>query len=133
MAYATVSDVEAGFRELTPDEQHICERLLDEAALIIDAYNSEARYDAKNTVSCRMVRRSFGDGDVPMGATQGTVSALGYSQSWTMSGGSYGELYLSKTEKKLLGVGNRIGAHSPLEDMTYQEVLGCSEDNQSHC
>lgn len=133
MAYATVDDVAAGFRELTLDEQNVCARLLDEAALIIDAYNIEAPYESKNTVSCRMVRRSLGDSGVPIGATQGTVSALGYSQSWTMGGGSSGELYLSKIEKKLLGVGNKIGAYSPLEDMTYQEVLGCSEGNQSHC
>lgn len=136
MAYATVDDVAAGFRELTLNEQNVCARLLEEAALIIDAYNVEAPYESKNTVSCRMVRRSLGDSgapSVPIGATQGTVSALGYSQSWTMGGGSSGELYLSKIEKKLLGVGNKIGAYSPLEDMTYQEVLGCSEDNQSHC
>lgn len=132
MAYATVDDVAAGFRKLTLDEQNVCARLLDEAALIIDAYNIEAPYESKNTVSCRMVRRSIGDSGVPIGATQGTVSALGYSQSWTMGGGSSGELYLSKIEKKLLGVGNKIGAYSPLENMTYQEVLGCSEDNQSH-
>lgn len=136
MAYATVDDVAAGFRALTLNEQNVCARLLDEAALIIDAYNVDAPYESKNTVSCRMVRRSLGDSSapsVPIGATQGTVSALGYSQSWTMGGGSSGELYLSKIEKKLLGVGNKIGAYSPLEDMTYQEVLGCSEDNQSHC
>ena len=52
-----------------------------------------------------------------MGSTQGTATALGFSQSWTMSGGSSGELYLSKLEKKLLGVGSRLGARSPLEDL----------------
>lgn len=40
-----------------------------------------------------------------------------YSQSWTMGSGSAGELYLSKLEKKLLGVGDRIGACSPLEGL----------------
>ena len=50
-------------------------------------------------------------------ATQASASALGYQQSWTVSGGSVGELYLSKLEKKLLGVGSRLGAHSPLEDL----------------
>ena len=52
-----------------------------------------------------------------MGATQGSMSALGYAQSWTMQGGSSGELYLGKTDRQLRGIGNRIGAHSPLEDM----------------
>lgn len=59
-----------------------------------------------------------GDADMPIGATQGTMSALGYSQTWTISNGASGELYLSKLDKKLLGVSNRIGSHSPLEDMT---------------
>ena len=53
----------------------------------------------------------------PLGSTQGSVSAMGYSQSWTMGSGSAGELYLSKLEKKLLGVGDRIGARSPLEGL----------------
>lgn len=120
MTYATVDDVQAGFRTLTADERAKCTALLDEAAVIIDAYNSKADDDAKNVVSCRMVRRAVGDTDTqmyPLGATQGTASALGYSQSWTMGTGSSGELYLSKLDKKLLGVGDHIGAYSPLEDM----------------
>ena len=123
MLYAEVQDVEAGFRALSRDEQTQCAALLAEAAVIIDSYNPDAGEDAKRVVSCRMVRRQLGESDgeggvsFPMGATQGTATALGYSQSWTMSGGSAGELYLSKLEKKLLGVGSRIGAHSPLEDL----------------
>jgi hypothetical protein len=50
-----------------------------------------------------------------MGATQGSVSALGYSQSWTIGSGSTGELYISKVEKKMLGAGNAIGSYSPTE------------------
>ena len=90
MRYATLADVEAGFRKLEEDEQRRCLALLEEAATIIDT----------------------------MGATQGSASAMGYTQSWTMSGGSSGELYLSKLEKRLLGLGSRVGAHSPLEDLT---------------
>ena len=67
--------------------------------------------------SCRTPLRFSLMVTFPMGATQGTATALGYSQSWTMSGGSTGELYLSKLEKKLLGVGSKLGAHSPLEDL----------------
>jgi hypothetical protein len=50
-----------------------------------------------------------------MGATQGTMTAGPYSQSWTMSGGSTGELYIGRTEKKLLGVSDQIGCSNPLE------------------
>ena len=123
MRYAETEDVEAAFRELTGDERTRCTALLSEAALIIDAYNADADADRKRLVSCRMVRRQLGEDDsgdavtFHMGATQGTATALGYSQSWTMSGGSSGELYLSKLEKKLLGVGSKLGAHSPLEDL----------------
>lgn len=122
-AYATAYDVEEGFRALTSEEQTRAEALLQEAAIIINAYNQSASTDVKRLVSCRMVRRQLGAGDggdiqFPMGSTQGSMSAMGYSQSWTMGSGSVGELYLSKLDKKLLGVGNRIGAHSPLEGMT---------------
>ena len=123
MGYADLDDVESGFRTLSGEERNRCFYLLEEAAVIIDAYGREADPDVKRLVSCRMVRRQLGEdgsGDAvtfPMGATQGTATALGYSQSWTMSGGSTGELYLSKLEKKLLGVGSRLGAHSPLEDL----------------
>lgn len=119
MAYATYQDVEAGFRTLTSDEIPVCNALLDEAAIIIDAYNVNASADAKKVVSCHMVRRVIGTGTdtAPMGATQGSMSALGYSQSWTLSSGSTGELYISKVDKKLLGVSNYIGSYSPIEEL----------------
>ena len=122
MKYAEVFDVEAGFRILNEEEKIQCGAMLEEAAVIIDAYNEQADAERKKLVSCRMVRRQLGDGEnstmlAPAGATQGSVSALGYSQSWTMASGSAGELYLSKLEKKLLGVGNKIGARSPLEEL----------------
>ena len=121
MAYATVSDVQARIaRTMDSDEQARCTALLDDAAVLIDAYRSSAGDDAKKVVSCRVVIRALGvDADIPMGATQGSMSGLGYSQSWTIgTGGAVGELYLSKTDKQILGGGNQIGSHSPLEDMT---------------
>lgn len=122
MAYATVQDIQDRMtRDLSTDEQAVASNLLDDAAVIIDTYNVNADADAKKVVSCRMVIRALGDGDssgVPMGATQGSMSGLGYSQSWTIgTGGSTGELYLGKLEKTLLGCGNSIGSHSPTEDI----------------
>lgn len=123
MAYAEIQDVAAGFRTLTEAEQEQCGALLLEAAVIVDAYNREAGEDAKKLVSCRMVRRQLGSGDdgmqFPLGSTQGSASAMGYSQSFTMGSGSVGEMYLSKLDKKLLGVGNRLGCRSVLEGMCY--------------
>lgn len=125
-AYATYSDVQARMmRTMSTEEQSVCTTLLEDAAVIIDSYNADASSDAKLVVSCRMVMRALGDGEtsgVPMGATQGSMSGLGYAQSWTLSNGSTGEVYLSKMEKKLLGVGDKIGSYSPIEELAPKEV-----------
>ena len=126
MAYATLSDVISRLnRDLTISEQNVCNALLDDAAVIIDAYNMDADEGVKKVVSCRMVVRALGDGassGIPMGATQGSMSALGYSQSWTIGAGSAGELYLGKLEKKLLGTGEAIGSYSPIEELVSREA-----------
>lgn len=117
MAYATYEDVQA--RTSSEIDEALCETLLEDAAVIIDSYNQNASEDAKKVVSCKMVIRAIGNSsvDVPIGASQGSMSALGYSQSWTLSSGSTGELYVSKLEKKLLGVGNQIGSYSPVQEL----------------
>lgn len=121
--YASVEDVQSRLgRSMTERESTMCPALLEDAALLIDACRSAASEQAKKTVSCRMVVRALGDGGggsgVPMGASQGSMSALGYTQSWTMgSGGTTGELYLSKTDKLMLGGGNTIGSYSPVQEM----------------
>ena len=124
--YATLADLQDRMvRDLSTDEQNVAAALLEDAAVIIDAYNSEASAEAKNIVSCRMVIRALGDGDtsVPLGATQGSMSALGYTQSWTLGTGSgAGELYLGKLEKKLLGVGNRVGSYSPVQELVAEVI-----------
>lgn len=118
MSYATIEDIKARYD--IPLNENTCMALLEDSAVVIDAYNRKATADVKKVVSCRMVLRALGTGsgaDVPIGATQGTMSALGFSQSWALSSGATGELYLSKLDKKLLGTGNKIGSHSPLEDL----------------
>lgn len=121
MAYATISDVRDRLsREMSSEEVQLCVTLLDDAAVLIDSVAPAASADAKKVVSCRMVIRavgSEGQSGIPIGATQGSMAALGYTQSWTIGSGSTGELYLSKTERQLLGCGNRIGSYSPTEEL----------------
>ena len=121
MSYATAEDVQRRMvKPLSDDQMDVCAALLDDAGVLIDAIVPNASDEAKATVSCSMVIRAMGSqGDltVPTGATQGSASALGYSQSWTFGNGATGELYLSRTEKRLLGVGNRIGSYSPVEEL----------------
>lgn len=124
MAYATVDDVQARMtRTLTDEEKAVCAVLLDDAAVMIDAYRTSASDDAKKVVSCRMVIRAITEEpDVPAGATQGSMSGLGYSQSWTIgNGGAVGELYLAKADKMALGIADSIGAYSPVEELVRSE------------
>lgn len=126
MAYATTSDVQARMlRTMSESETSLCSTLLDDAAALIDSYNTSATDDVKKIVSCRMVVRALGDGQtsgVPIGATQGSMSALGYSQSWTMgSGGATGDLYLAKSDRQLLGILGKIGSYSPVEELAPAE------------
>lgn len=117
MSYAMIEDVEKRCRRsLSEKEKEACETLLEDAAVIVDSYNLNAREEAKKLVSCNMVIRVLGDGEnvqMPIGSTQGTVSALGYSQTFTMGNGGIGELYLTKLDKKILGAGQKIGFVSP--------------------
>ncbi len=119
--YATYQDVQKRLgKTFDTSEQEICNILLERAALEIDSYNANATSDAKKSVSVEAVARAMNEtSDVPMGASQGSMSAMGYSQSWTMpSGGSVGSVYLSKSDKRLLGVGDAIGASNPLLALT---------------
>lgn len=126
MAYATIADIEGRMSsDLTERQETICTNLLDDAAVIIDKFNIDASAKAKKVVSCNMVIRAIGDIDngVPIGTTQGSMSGLGYSQSFTIgSSGSVGQLYLTKIDKQLLGKDNAIGSRSPLED--FEEAVG---------
>lgn len=59
---------------------------------------------------CRdMVHRAIGDGStasaaIPYGATQASMAAGGYSESFTM-GNPYGDLFMKDKERKALGIG----------------------------
>lgn len=120
MAYATIEDIKSRIlRDLTTDEETVATSLLDDVAIMIDSRKNTASDAAKKVVSCRAVIRALGDGntDIPVGATQGSQAGMGYSQSWTMGNGATGELYLSKEDRRLLGLSNAIGAHSPVEEL----------------
>ena len=127
VTYATVADVQARMtRDLSADEQTVCASLLEDAAVLIDTVAPHAAVAARKIVSCRLALRAIGSGEigVPIGATQGSQSALGYSQSWTVSsGGAVGEMYLNRTDRRILGVGDKIGAYSPVESLVSGEAV----------
>lgn len=118
MFYVTVDDFRGFYRGFTEVDENTLSDMLREASTIVYATGTKADEDVITAVVCRMVKRALNVTDgVPIGSTQGSMSALGYTQSWTLdSNGSAGEIYLSKLEKKMLGLGNRVGSYSPLED-----------------
>lgn len=126
MAYATVSDIEARWRELTADEESKAGVLLDDAAAILDTlgvFDSSDPNVAANlrTVSCNMVIRSMSAAQADtFGMSQGSMTAGPYTQSWTFANPS-GDMYLTKMEKRLLGItSGYIGSIRPKVG-----IIGC--------
>lgn len=110
MAYATVSDLEARWRPLSVAEKQRAGVLLEDAAVILDAFvdicpGDGCRMKALRQVSCSMVQRAMTAAENGLvGISQQTISADIYSQSMTTANPS-GDLYLTSMEKRLLGIG----------------------------
>jgi hypothetical protein len=109
MAFATYEDVEARWRFLSLDERTKVTCLLDDAAVILGSKvavdpTDEAQAAALKLVSCGMVVRAmvaaasdaFGVGELT--ATMGP-----FSQTASYANPN-GDLYLTKEERRLLGV-----------------------------
>lgn len=108
MAYATVEDLMARWRTLTEAEQETASVLLDDAANVIDGYTfidteDDGQMARAKYVSCAMVRRSMqaSESDM-MGFSQASATMGPFSQQATFANPT-GELYLSGSEKSMLG------------------------------
>lgn len=108
MAYATWQDLEARWRTLTASERATATVLLDDAATIIDAWvridqTNAHQLDSARYVSCSMVRRSMSAQESEMfGITQASATMGPFNQQATFQNPT-GELYLSGSEKGMLG------------------------------
>ena len=77
----------------------------------VDYSNPDQAFAARLCRVCRdIVRRAIGDGSsasmsIPFGSTQASMSAGGYSESFTI-GNPYGDLYLKAAERRALGIGS---------------------------
>lgn len=120
MAYATYTDLEAIWRPLSADEQEQATALLDYAAVIIDAYatvdaTDEEQLKRAKYVSCSMVRRAMMASESDMiGISQASATMGPFNQQATFSNPT-GDLYLSGTEKGILGAsGSFIASVRPV-------------------
>lgn len=108
MAYADVSDLEVRWRTLTDDEQARAEALLDDASAMLDAYvtvdeTDEQQMKLLKIVVCNMVERAMSTGGDIFGVTQQSMTAGPYAQTFNYANPT-GDLYITKSEKRLLGI-----------------------------
>lgn len=109
MAYALVSDIEARWRDLSTAEEVRASVLIDDASAMLEQLVDVDASDAKQaallkTVCCNMVIRAMSASEYDaFGASQMSMTAGPYTQQFTYVNPS-GDMYLTKMEKRLLGV-----------------------------
>lgn len=125
MAYATVQDLEARWRDLDSDEEAKAATLLDDASAMLAALVCVDATDAQQAallkiVSCSMVMRSMmaSEGDA-YGVSQLDYGMGPFSQAAHFANPN-GDMYLTAQEKRLLGItGSYILGVRPLIDGAY--------------
>jgi hypothetical protein len=117
-AFATVADLQAGWRTLTSAEQDVAETLLLRASAYLTTkltrrgITIDTEYELQatnlNTVTCNMVRRSMASASVA-GIAQ-MSQAIGSTSVSVQVSNPDGAFYLSHMDKDILGLtGGRIG------------------------
>lgn len=110
--FATIEDLEAEWRPLSPDEKETAERRIATSSLLIrrlkpsiddEISDDEVLREVVTFVVCDMVRNSMNTAEVPHGVSQFTNSTGPFSQ--TMQFSNPGEdLYFRKMHRRLLGL-----------------------------
>lgn len=115
MACATVDDLEKRWRALSCDEVTVAQNLLDDAETMISLLLAKRGVDLADQMSddifaralvfveCNVVKRSMMAGSDTFGLTQHSMTAGSFNESMTFANPS-GDIYLTKTEKKMLGL-----------------------------
>lgn len=113
-SYATVDEYETRYGDVD-DREALAEVLMDASRLIESELERAGvsfvgdpgpEWASRLMQACRSVAHramSASSQDVPVGATQYSQSAVGYTESYTL-GNPYGEVYLGKAERRMLGL-----------------------------
>lgn len=113
MPFAEVADIEARWRELSDDEQARAATLIGDASAELAAMVKVDESDTEQAellkiVTCNMVIRAMSATDTDgFGIDQLSMAAGPYSETRHFSNPS-GDMYLTKREKKLLGIGGNV-------------------------
>lgn len=116
MAFATVAEYRAKYAT-DLDDAKLGAWLEDASGMMADEMDAAGvdYYEPTESMAARLMRicrdvvhRAIGDGTdlsmgIPAGATQASMAAGGYSESFTL-GNPYGDLFLRDSERKALGI-----------------------------
>lgn len=114
MAFATFEDVEGRWRTLTADEQTRATSLLDDAATILCSMVDIKPCDTQQAaalklVSCNMVIRSMVASESSAFGVDELQATMGPFGQTAHFANPNGDMYLTKLDKKLLGIGGGKG------------------------
>ena len=119
MRFAEVSDLEARWRCLSASESSQAQVLLEDASAMLASMVTIPEHDdgypeLLKIVCCNMVQRAMSAAATDaVGVTQQSMTAGPYTQSWSYANPT-GDMYLTKVEKRLLGISNGyIGSIRP--------------------
>lgn len=131
MAYADVSDIEVRMqRTFTTSETANVQALIDGASAVLDKLvtldGSDEQLALLNLVCTNMVCRVLSAGVDLLGASQSSITAGPYTQSFSYSAPA-GDFYLTKMEKRLLGVTS--GYIGTLRPAIHRRRCGCGCDD----
>lgn len=128
MAFATVADLEARWRDLSDAEEAQASVLLDDAAAYLQALvevdpDDEVQAANLKMVSCNMVKRAMSSSaSDAFGVTNATATMGPFSQQVAYANPS-GDMYVSKSERVILGIGTAtigsIRAHTDIRTVRH--------------
>lgn len=128
MAFATVADLEARWRDLSDAEEARASVLLDDAAAYLQALvevdpDDEVQAANLKMVSCNMVKRAMSSSaSDAFGVTNATATMGPFSQQVAYANPS-GDMYVSKSERAILGIGTAtigsIRAHTDIRTVRH--------------
>lgn len=128
MAFATVADLEARWRDLSDAEEAQASVLLDDAAAYLQALvevdpDNEVQAANLKMVSCNMVKRAMSSSaSDAFGVTNATATMGPFSQQVAYANPS-GDMYVSKSERAILGIGTAtigsIRAHTDIRTVRH--------------
>ncbi|WIE65950.1 Gp19/Gp15/Gp42 family protein [Curtobacterium sp. MCLR17_036] len=120
--FASPDDLAKRWRPLTDAEKTTAEVLLEDASIEVRAALKRAGIDttddfdtdAAKVVVCGMVKRSMIAGDTAAGVTTAQETTGPFSRSFTYANPT-GDLYMTKRERQMLGIGLQTVFTVPME------------------